>query len=191
MFTKYGKLATSYIAPPATNNTQTLPGLYTRDLNKGLCLVKDAGGVERAATAKTNSSSTTFRTGLGSTSYAGLYIGSGNTPAADTDYTLESPINSGVSATSNVSQIYDSDNHRYIQRIELTISNTGSEAISVKEIGYFTSQYYASAIDENASNSSALFLIDRTVLDAEVVIPAGEASIVRYDFAFPNLVSNS
>ena len=185
MFTKYGKIAVSYVAPPATNNTQVLPGLYTRDLIKGMCLVKDAGGVERAATIKNNSSGTTFRTGLSSNSYAGIYIGSGNTAASEDDYTLETPINSGVSATSNVSQVFDSENLRYIQRVELTISNSGSEDVTVNEIGYFATQYYASAVGEDASNSSALFLIDRTVLDNPVIIPAGEASIVRYDFAFP------
>ena len=184
MFTKYGKLALAYIAPPANNNTQVLPGLGTRYLNKALCLVKDAGGVERAATIRTNSSGSTFRSEAPTSTY-GVYVGSGNTAPTENDHTLESPITNGLSATVSTSDVYDGENNRYIQRFEYTISNNGSEAVTIREIGYFTQQYYASAVGQDASSSNALFLIDRTVLTDEVVIPAGESSIVRYEFAYP------
>lgn len=115
----------------------------------------------------------------------GQAFGTGDTPASEDDYTLESVITSGLSASApSVTTEYDSENNCYFRRMTYTINNTSDADITIKEVGTYRGIAYASTLGATGS-STKLLLVDRTVLDTPLTIPAGEAGVLRYDFVFP------
>ena len=114
-----------------------------------------------------------------STGTYGIRMGSGTRAPALTDINLESPIVSGLSIINNpvLSRVAFSDHVEY--PISFVVRNKTSEDITVSELGMFI----------RADNSNAGILLDRTVLDVPVVIPAGERRMITYTFVFndPNM----
>lgn len=104
--------------------------------------------------------------------YAGIYFGSGITPPAATDYTLEVPITTGLSIvnTASVAMTHDAKRYSYCNTIELT--NGVSVAISVSEIGLFG--------QSSSGNTRKPVLYERTVLETPIVIEPGETKVIRY-----------
>lgn len=109
---------------------------------------------------------------------AGFCVGSGTTAADEDDYDLESQITSGISASVVVNPGLDESDNPYVA-YDLTITNTGSESITIGEIGFKQSLYTTTAAD-GTSFSNRTFLLDRTVLDTSVTIPAGSYAVIRY-----------
>lgn len=111
---------------------------------------------------------------------AGISVGTGNTAATEDDWQLESTLTSGINITLTAT-VYGNDapGIPYVQ-YSVTVTNTGSEPITVKEIGY--KQTVGSVRYPGAANdsSSKVFLLDRTVLDTPVTIAAGDAGIITY-----------
>ena len=105
-----------------------------------------------------------------SNSNNGIVVGSGRTPATIDDYKLESMITSGLSAS--IAKSIDSDNDTIIA---LTFTNTSSADITIGEIGYVGTVY----IDNNFGGSKYV-LLERTVLDSPVTIPAGGIGKIEY-----------
>lgn len=103
------------------------------------------------------------------TTSAGIVLGTGTTPPTIHDYRLESQITSGL--TSQVSTLVDEDNNRIYK---ITLISTSEDPITIGEIGIMGG-FYAS---ERSGYNYAL--IERTVLDEPVTIPAGEIGIVEY-----------
>lgn len=100
---------------------------------------------------------------------AGIQLGTGTTPATADDYMLQSIITAtSVScAVTNVPSV-DEDGNPYLI-LTLAITNTGSSAVTISEIGYAQSIYAATAL-AGTSCSGRVCLIDRTVLAEPITI---------------------
>lgn len=102
----------------------------------------------------------------------GVHFGTGTTAPTLDDYTLESMITSGLTIASQTGSRTITDNKVTITGIYL-LSNSGDADVVVGEIGYYGMAYYS------ASNWTC-FLLDRTVLDEPITIPAGSTGQVAY-----------
>ena len=110
---------------------------------------------------------------------AGISIGRGDTAATDDDYNLESTITSGVSVSITSKTVgCDAPGAPFLEYV-ITVTNTGSSAISIKEIGYKQTVKAASG-PRRTTSADVITLIDRTVLDAPVTIEAGDAGVIDY-----------
>jgi hypothetical protein len=104
----------------------------------------------------------------------GVYFGSGATPAAKSDYTLEAPITSGLSVTNqDVFTAKDLSDGSMEWSCSYVLQNTTSESITIREIGIVT------PVGLNSSNYYCI-LMERSVLSNPVTIPAGEAYLLTY-----------
>ena len=114
------------------------------------------------------------------TGTAGIQLGSGTTAATVDDYALESIITaSTVSCTVTQTPSLDSDGNPYLLLV-LTITNTGSSAVTIGEVGYAQSIYAATAL-AGTSCSGRVCLIDRTVLASPITIAAnGGIGFISY-----------
>ena len=114
-----------------------------------------------------------------SASTYGIRMGSGTRAPKMTDINLESPIVSGLSIINRPvrDRVVYSDRVEY--PVSFTVRNTTSEDITVSELGMFAS----------VGSSYCGILVDRTVLDEPVVIPAGERRMITYTIVFndPNM----
>ncbi len=104
---------------------------------------------------------------------AGVYFGSGTTPATRADYKLESPITSGLSI-SNTSIVTESDgNGQYSYLADYRIKNNSVADISISELGLF--------LPVGSSNTAYYpVLMERSVLETPVVIEPGKSKKITY-----------
>ncbi len=133
--------------------------------------------------AATYSASTTVISSIG---YPGVYFGTGSTPATKSDYRLESPITSGLTITNPSDLVVDSDgNGKYTFIADFIVRNTTESEINIYEIGVFcpicTDMGYYNA---SSNVKWAMVLMERTVLDEPITIPAGESKLVTYKITF-------
>lgn len=112
------------------------------------------------------------------TSNAGIHIGSGSSPEAVTDYALESVIASGFTGSYSIGERADANGNPQLELI-MTITNTGSEDITVSEVGYYQNVYYANS-PSGDGNTQQPIMLDRTLLNTPVTIPAGESAAITY-----------
>lgn len=111
---------------------------------------------------------------------AGISVGTGNTAPTEDDWQLEEHLGTGINITLTET-VYGNDapGVPYVQ-YKVTVTNTGSAPITVKEIGYKqtvgSARYPGSSVD----GGTRVFLLDRTVLDTPVTIAAGDAGIITY-----------
>jgi hypothetical protein len=107
----------------------------------------------------------------------GTWYGTGTTPATIDDYKLEKPITdtsiTGRSGSKALVISLDADGVRFSAPHSLT--NTTSNDIVVSEIGCFGQM----------DSSKSAFLLDRTVLETPVVVPAGKTVAMEYVIKFP------
>ena len=121
-----------------------------------------------------NALSTISRTGTMGNGY--LMLGTGTTTPTADDYRLESPITTNLSCDS-VSVSRTSLTKTYTA----TFTNSGSSDITVTEVGFIVYILYDfSSSDEYPDH----FLMDRTVLETPITIPAGESRTVTYELSF-------
>ena len=112
--------------------------------------------------------------------YCGVYFGKGTTPAQKSDYTLETPLESGLSFTFPGIQAFSDDGDGVWSVItSYTVTNTTEETISISEIGVFSTfgQY-------KGASSYPPVLFERTVLTSPITIAPGEAKVVNYRITF-------
>jgi hypothetical protein len=109
---------------------------------------------------------------------AGVYFGTGTTPATRNDITLESPITSGLTVTKDGIAITANESGQYCVIGTYSVTNTGADDVNIWEIGCFA------GIRTANSNGYTAILMDRTVLDAPITIKAGETKTVNYGFEF-------
>lgn len=118
---------------------------------------------------------------VGSNNYCGIYFGSGTTPAQKSDYTLEAPIESGLSFPQfPASQVLSDDGGgKWSVIASYIVSNTSEETVSISEIGVFsTFGVY------NGASTSPPVLLERTVLASPVTIAPGGARVINYKVTF-------
>lgn len=117
-------------------------------------------------------------TNLNSDSANGIAVGSDDTAESANDYTLGSVI-STVSGNVATTQPVVSGNlvkRDYI----LSVANTASSDITVREVGIFVNQSAASTQNYSGLTSSSAFMVDRTVLEEPITIPPGESASITY-----------
>lgn len=125
-----------------------------------------------------------------STSNYGFAFGTGDTPATENDYTIESIISSGLSASfSPISYFtgensYNSEDDEMSMYIDITLTNTSQDSITIKEMCRFGYGYYSDTKGSTPS-SRTVTLLDRIVLDSPITIPAGEVIVLRYETIIP------
>lgn len=122
----------------------------------------------------------------------GVVIGSGSTPAQESDYWLSNQITSGFDGyVSDVHQTDNDGNHGIV--LSVIIMNTGSSNLTIGEIGY--SLHVLSSVHEGGDSSYTSMLrnvlIDRTVLGSPITIGAGQAAIIDYALKTVDLFGGS
>lgn len=110
-----------------------------------------------------------------------VLFGTGTTAPTMDDYKLESPISSGLTASFIASATTIADGvctRKYIY----TLTNGTTNDITISEIGAFSYAHYATtaANGDTTSNSGSTFMLDHTLLDEPVTIPAGGVGQVTY-----------
>ena len=112
-----------------------------------------------------------------SVNMGGVSFGTGTTPADISDYYLESildPKKIGVATPSEVS-FSQFDTHEE-HSVTFGITNKTAEAITISEVGLTAVPYYSSS----GNSTRKCVLVDRTVLDTPVTIPAGQSKQITY-----------
>lgn len=113
----------------------------------------------------------------------GFVLGSDNTPASTDDYFVKSQITGVTGSTASPVTELDESKEHYIVYLNITLTNTNSESVTIAEIGKIVQCYCASTLGGNGS-SNKLLMIDRIVLEDPVVIAPGESAVVRYSVVY-------
>lgn len=107
----------------------------------------------------------------------GIYFGSGTTPATKDDYTLESPISSGLTIVSASAFVENTANGQYCISRDYVLTNTTDANITVSEIGCFVPIVYD-------TDEWYQVLMERTVFPSPVTIQPGESKLITYKITF-------
>ena len=102
--------------------------------------------------------------------YGGVVFGDGDTPATAEDYKLAGNIITGITANANLTRSINNG----VAQIVAIYTITASSEVTIKEIAAFTT----------SGSSSSYYIVDRTVLDTPVTIPAGGVGQVVYTITF-------
>ena len=104
--------------------------------------------------------------------YGGVIFGTGNTPAQITDVALSGELVTTFASSYSIATRVDND--EIVLEALYTLTNTGSNPITIGEIGMIANLNNASA--------SALYkaLLERTALESPITIPAGGVGQVIY-----------
>ena len=102
-------------------------------------------------------------------SKGGVVFGDGNTPATAEDYKLAGNIITGFTATANLARSIDNG----VAQIVATYTINASSEVTIKEIVAFAS-----------TGGNGTYIVDRTVLDTPVTIPADGVGQVVYTITF-------
>lgn len=102
-------------------------------------------------------------------SLGGVSFGNGTTPATINDRWLAGSLISNISWSSSAE--HTSDDTGYTHKAMYTVTNTGSETITIAEVVLST---------RCANGGSGRVTIDRTVLDEPITIEPGGVGVVTY-----------
>lgn len=103
-------------------------------------------------------------------------FGDGDTPPTRDDYKLSGNVITGFTST-YAKTVSKQDENGFTVTALHTITNNNSNEITIREVGKFSRTQYA-------SGSYTQYLLDRTVLDTPVTIPAGGIGQVEYTITF-------
>lgn len=109
--------------------------------------------------------------------FIGTRIGTGATPATADDYTMESVITSGLITAESNTVTVTKENGFVAVYATYTVTNTGTTAVAISEIGLF-------GATNGSSSGTKPILMDRTVLESPIVINPGEAKPLTYTIRF-------
>ena len=112
----------------------------------------------------------------------GVSFGTGTTPSTVSDYFLESilgdtQISVTVPSAVTFSRVDTFDEYS----VSFGVTNITDEAITISEVGLIANPLYGGS---PTSSSNVYTLVDRTVLDAPVTIPAGQSKQIAYTIRF-------
>ena len=109
----------------------------------------------------------------------GVSFGTGTTPATASDYVLESILGDNKINVSTPSSISFSRYDTYEEyTVTFGVTNKTADAITISEMGLTAMPY------SPYSGGNYYALVDRTVLDAPVTIPAGQSKQITYTIRF-------
>lgn len=112
----------------------------------------------------------------------GVHIGSGTTAPSASDYCLENRISSGISVVNTVI-LYDGNKDasgNLKSEIIYTVQNTSNNTITISEVGTVVQAFGSVNQGVSTGNGNKYVLIDRTLLDTPLVLPAGESGAFTY-----------
>ena len=104
---------------------------------------------------------------VGYTSWGGVAFGDGSTPVSFDDYTLAGQVHTAYDATASISKSVDDDGATITALY--TITNNSDVDMVIAELGLF-----------HGYNNVIQFMVERTVLDSPVTIPAGGVGQITY-----------
>lgn len=108
----------------------------------------------------------------------GVSFGTGTTPATLEDYKLESILGNTQISVSNPSAVSFSRGATFDEySVSFGVTNITDEAITISEVGL-------AAMPHNDSSTNRIVLVDRTLLDTPVTIPANETKHIAYTIRF-------
>ena len=117
----------------------------------------------------------------GTTNKKGVSFGTGTTPATASDYSLESMLSSTQISVATPSSVSFSKADTYEEySVTFGVTNKTDKAITISEVGL-------TAIPYRYIGNTNIFryaLVDRTVLDTPVTIPAGQSKQITYTIRF-------
>lgn len=122
----------------------------------------------------------------------GVCFGTGSTPATKDDYTLESPITSGITVTNPSDVVYhENDNGQYTFSASFVVANTSDAELNIWEVGVvsYLGNYCSTGITISGSFGGSPILFDRQVLSEPITIPAGESKLVTYKITFNQVLN--
>ena len=115
-----------------------------------------------------------------SASDVGISVGSDGTPPTEMDYNLGSTITSGVSlSVSAGTRTAGQDEGDPWISYAVTVTNTGSASVTVREIG-MKQNLYGTLLPGRTDYNYYPCLLDRTVLPAPITIAPGDAGVIHY-----------
>ena len=110
---------------------------------------------------------------------AGISVGTGDTPATENDVQLESHLSSGINLTLTATNVgAGSPCDAYVEYY-VTVTNTGSSPVTIKEICYKQTLKAADRPTKSAT-ADVVCMLDRTVLDEPMTVQAGDAGVIFY-----------
>lgn len=107
------------------------------------------------------------------TEYGGVIIGTGDTPPTIDDYCLSGDLITNFTYSSSATKTID--NNQASIRVLYTITNSGSDAFTIREIALKCG---------NTTGTSGQCLVERTVLDTPVTIEPGGVGQITYTITF-------
>ena len=114
-----------------------------------------------------------------STTATGVSFGTGTTPATASDYVLESILDDNKINVSTPSSISFSRYDTYEEyTVTFGVTNKTADAITISEMGLTAMPY------SPPSGSNYYALVDRTVLDEPITIPARQSKQITYTIRF-------
>ena len=112
-----------------------------------------------------------------SLTYQGVVFGDGATEPSFDDYTLAGSVIKGLTGTISRTGTNNGESGAEATAV-ITVTNGNSNEVTIREVGYIG---YATFYYTNSSNSTGGYImLDRTVLDTPVTIPAGGVGQVTY-----------
>lgn len=180
MLTKWGRIASQFVVNPTS---YPLPTFSSAPSGVGAIVpVKSAtdGDSCFARVVPINISFDPLVTTWLANTSRGFAFGTGDAAATENDYDLESRITSGINVVKSDGSVYDAKNNTVEYYLQYTITNTGSEDITIKEIGIFQTVYTDTTSGGTSTSRQRPILTDRTVLETPLTIAAGEPGILRW-----------
>ena len=108
----------------------------------------------------------------------GVRLGTGDTPATVNDYKLSGDLITGYNFTVKIETQNSAESDKITATY--TITNTSSSEITIKEVGIVAKMANTTSV----AQIQHMGLLDRTVLDTPVTIPAGGVGQVVYTITF-------
>lgn len=146
-------------------------------------VVYDIGAAMNTPRCQEISTSTTLSS-TARTNHMGVYFGTGSTPALLEDYTLESPITTGLAFAGGIEKVPAYENGKAEAVASYIVTNTSGAEINIWEIGCFVPTQ-----DGSNTSSYTMIMLERTVLTEPITIPPGESKMVTYKVAFNQTLS--